>query len=236
MAKLLPTKLLEEAVRVTEEQRAMLADAATRELSSEDVLMLMAELGRRQAEVRELLGKVAGRLGLPSGAKPRLLSYLLATRGKVVGKDELSGISGIHEWARRIRELRVEDGWRISSNDERADLRPGQYVLEDDHPNLEAVRQWQTANRIRRSGGPASQRILEFLLQNIGKPVSQDELAYVSRIHAFPRRIRELAEDGWPIESSLDRSDLKPGEYVLVAAEKRTNLSQPAVQSSADDH
>jgi hypothetical protein len=220
MAKL-HTKLLEEAVRVTDEQRAVLADAATRDLTADDVLLLLAELGRRHAEVRRLLGKVAGRLGLPAAAKPRLLSYLLATQGKVVEKDELSGISGIHEWARRLRELRVEDGWRIASSVDRHDLRPGQYLLEDHEPDEQLRQRWQMANRIRRSGGSASGRILEFLLQNVGRPVTPEELAYVARVHAFPRRVRELADEGWPIESHLDRTDLAPGEYILVAASKR---------------
>jgi hypothetical protein len=212
--------LLEQAARVTEEERSLLTDASTRELEPDDVLILLAELGRRQAEIRALLGKVAGRLGLPSGAKPRLLRYLRATQGKVVDKDELSGVSGIHEWARRIRELRVEEGWPISSNENRPDLRPGQYVLEGLEPDLNLKRRWHTANRIRRAGGAATDRILEFLLENVGRPVSQAELYYVSGVHSYPRRIRELAADGWRIESNLDRSDLKAGEYVLVEAVK----------------
>jgi hypothetical protein len=148
------------------------------------------------------------------------LRYLLTTKGKVVDKDELSGVSGIHEWARRIRELRLEDGWRISSNENRTDLRPGQYLLEALEPDLELKSRWQSANRIRRSGGPASSRILEFLIENVGRTVSQEELYYVSGIHDYPRRIRELAAEGWRIESNLDRPDLKAGEYVLTDATK----------------
>ena len=225
--KRLQVTLLEEAARVTEEQRSLFADASTRDLKPDDVLVLLAEFGRRQAEVRALLGKLAGRVGLPYGAKPRLLRYLHATKGKVVDKDELSGVSGIHEWARRIRELRLEDGWPISTNENRADLRPGQYVLEGLEPDLTLKRRWQTANRIRRAGGPASSRILNYLQENVGRPVSQDELYYVSGVHSYPRRIRELAAEGWRIESNLDRSDLKPGEYVLADA-----IKGPPAQSS----
>jgi hypothetical protein len=38
------------------------------------------------------------------------------------------------EWARRIRELRDEEGWPILSHNDSADLRPGQYLLQDKPP------------------------------------------------------------------------------------------------------
>lgn len=34
------------------------------------------------------------------------------------------------EWARRVRELRNEDGWQILSHKDRVGLKPGQYLLE----------------------------------------------------------------------------------------------------------
>ena len=40
----------------------------------------------------------------------------------------------VTEWARRLRELRKE-GWRISSHNDRADLKPGEYVLEETPPD-----------------------------------------------------------------------------------------------------
>ena len=64
------------------------------------------------------------------------MRYLLVTRGKIVDKEELSGVSGIYEWARRIRELRMEEGWPISSSENRSDLKPGQYVLEASAPEV----------------------------------------------------------------------------------------------------
>ncbi len=206
--------LIAEALRVTEEQRVLLEDLST--LSADDCLVLMAELGRRQAEVRMLLNRLAGVVGLPTGARQRILRYLLLTQGKVVDKDELSGVAGIYEWARRVRELRVEEGWPISSHENRPDLEPGQYILERTAPDEELRARWETANRIRNMTGSASSRILAFFRANVGHAVSQDELFYVAKIHDYPRRIRELTEEGWQIESYLDRKDLAPGQYVLV--------------------
>lgn len=41
---------------------------------------------------------------------------------------------GITEWARRVRELRNEEGYRILTHNDRSDLKPGQYLLEDPKP------------------------------------------------------------------------------------------------------
>jgi hypothetical protein len=37
---------------------------------------------------------------------------------------------GVSEWARRVRELRVEDGYQILTHNDRTTLKPGQYLLE----------------------------------------------------------------------------------------------------------
>lgn len=59
------------------------------------------------------------------------LAYFLANLGKVLDSRDLQEASGgKSEWARRVRELRNEEGWQILSHKDRADLRPGQYVLE----------------------------------------------------------------------------------------------------------
>ena len=49
--------------------------------------------------------------------------------------NELRKASGnISEWARRIRELRTEDGYQILTHNDRSDLKPGQYLLSDPKP------------------------------------------------------------------------------------------------------
>jgi hypothetical protein len=68
-----------------------------------------------------------------SGSRARILTFLLANIGRVVGKDEIRGASGnASEWARRLRELRDEYGYQILSHKDRRGLKPGQYLLETD--------------------------------------------------------------------------------------------------------
>lgn len=47
-----------------------------------------------------------------------------------MASDELRDIAGgISEWARRVRELRTEEGYLILTHNDRSDLKPGQYLL-----------------------------------------------------------------------------------------------------------
>ncbi len=49
--------------------------------------------------------------------------------------EELRKVSGdASEWARRIRELRSEEGYQILTHNDRSDLKPGQYLLLDPTP------------------------------------------------------------------------------------------------------
>ena len=49
--------------------------------------------------------------------------------------DELREVSGnTSEWARRVRELRTEEGYQILTHNDRSDLKPGQYLLSDSKP------------------------------------------------------------------------------------------------------
>lgn len=65
------------------------------------------------------------------GSKERILKYLLANIGKVLESRDIQAASGgASEWARRVRELRNEEGYQILSHKDRADLKPGQYLLE----------------------------------------------------------------------------------------------------------
>ena len=63
------------------------------------------------------------------GARRLLADYLRRRVGKVVTKEELrSVVPHVTEWARRIRELRAA-GWKIRTHIDRADLKPGEYIL-----------------------------------------------------------------------------------------------------------
>ncbi len=68
-----------------------------------------------------------------SGSKELILQYFLANIGKVLeSKDIQQASGGAVEWARRVRELRNEEGYQILSHKDRASLKPGQYLLETD--------------------------------------------------------------------------------------------------------
>jgi 5-methylcytosine-specific restriction endonuclease McrA len=67
------------------------------------------------------------------GSKKKVLDFLLSNLGRVVTSAQLSAASGgASEWARRVRELRDEEGYQILTHRDRANLRPGQYLLETD--------------------------------------------------------------------------------------------------------
>src|SRR5882757_3605401 len=56
---------------------------------------------------------------------------LLANIERAIESKELQEASGWKaEWARRVRELRDEEGYQILSHKDRADLKPGQYLIE----------------------------------------------------------------------------------------------------------
>ena len=69
------------------------------------------------------------------GARVKLRTFFLKNIGKVLSSDELREVAGISEWARRIRELRNEEGYQILTNNDRSELKPGQYLLETPAPN-----------------------------------------------------------------------------------------------------
>ena len=65
------------------------------------------------------------------GSKALILDFFLSNIGTVLESKEIQVAGGgASEWARRVRELRDEEGYQILSNKDRADLKPGQYLLE----------------------------------------------------------------------------------------------------------
>ena len=69
------------------------------------------------------------------GARTKLREHFLGNIGRTMSSDELRQVAGgITEWARRVRELRSEEGYQILTHNDRSDLRPGQYLLLDPKP------------------------------------------------------------------------------------------------------
>lgn len=69
------------------------------------------------------------------GAKARLKAYFLSHVGEVLDSSTLQEVANFSsEWARRVRELRNEEGLNIVTHNDRSELTPGQYMLVDLKP------------------------------------------------------------------------------------------------------
>ena len=204
------------------DRAATIADELQRQarradLTSDDWLIALGRLGTDLAELRRSVNGVSPALGLPSGAHDRILRYLRLRIGEVVDKDELEGVAGISEWARRVRELREDDGWQISTNSNRGDLRPGEYVLESAEPDPAMAARWRMARTIQRHQGSSKDRVLEYLRACLGRVVLVDEIAYVARHGDHWSALDELRTEGWQIASSLDDEALGSDEFRLMS-------------------
>jgi HNH endonuclease len=174
------------------------------------------------------------------GARDRIISYMRLYIGVVIDGDELMVVSGIGEWARRVRELRVQFGWSIYSGStfkeiaiENPDeisgfelslgvdpltLKPDQYVLTSGLEDREAAYRWHILNNIRRKKISVKNKLIEYLIENVGRPVTGEELRYLANDKKeWARRTRELrTEDGWPVMTKQSgREDLPVGSYLL---------------------
>lgn len=181
------------------------------------------------------LGKALIPAEFAMAAKDRILYYFRKYPWTIINGDELLVVSGIQEYARRVRELRVQFGWTIASgvtikemrededeevSDDLKAMRPSEYVLLNAQQDREAALRWNVANTIRKQRGSVRDKILSFLRANVGRGVTGEELRYVAGDKTeWARRVRELrSEFGWPVATkSTGRPDLSIGVYVLQA-------------------
>lgn len=166
--------------------------------------------------------------------RARILYYLKAHIGQVIHGDELMVVSGISEYGRRARELRVEYGWQVMTgntiNDIREDdesaadlkelpsLKPDEYILLSDQQDTDAARRWKIAKEIRNEKISVLKKILKYLQLNVGKPISGEELRYIAKdTSEWARRVRELrTQYGWSVVTkATGRPDLPVGVYLL---------------------
>jgi len=170
-----------------------------------------------------------------SSARERIGYYFRKHARTVISGDELSVVSGIQDYPRRVRELRVQFGWAIASGmtikqiseeennevpPEMQHMKASEYVLLNEKQDRDAAHRWHLANTIRRERLSAKDKILKYLQANIGRAVTGEELRYITvNKGEWPRRVRELrTEEGWPISTRMTgRPDLPIGTYVLQA-------------------
>ena len=119
-------------------------------------------------------------------ARARILAYMRKYVGVVLSGEELMIVAGISEYARRIRELRVQFGWKILTGitlknmepeeieellkSDRPQLKPDQYILLSSAEDTEAAHRWNVANDIRKAKElSVRDKILKYLRSFVGK-------------------------------------------------------------------
>jgi hypothetical protein len=169
-----------------------------------------------------------------SSARDRIIHYLIKYPRIVISGNELMVVAGIGEWARRLRELRVQFGWPVVSGLAAKEMEaegefpleidvnamgPDDYILVDEQQDRDAAFRWNLANEVRRKKLSVRDKILEYMRRNVGQAISGEELRYVANNKSeWARRVRELrTEYGWPIATrTTGMPDLPVGIYVLA--------------------
>jgi biotin operon repressor len=145
------------------------------------------------------------------GARRRILEHFQTHLGEWIAGDELAAVSGIGEWARRVRELRLEQGYRIEEQD-------GMYRLLDIEPDAAAARRWKALSAIRRGDGTPRERVFALLSGPVGDVVRGTELSYVAGGRDASPLVRELRDgQGFPIDSAMDCRELRGDEFRLLS-------------------
>ncbi len=88
-------------------------------------------------------------------ARDKLRGFFEANVGRIIDTHQLREVAGVSEYARRIRELRDQEGMQILTHKDRHDLKPGQYILTsmDRAPKLSsAISPQLRANILERNG------------------------------------------------------------------------------------
>ncbi|MDY6851368.1 MAG: hypothetical protein SV487_04730 [Thermodesulfobacteriota bacterium] len=131
------------------------------------------------------LGKSLIPADIAKSARDRILHYFIKYPGVIISGDELLVVSGIQEYARRVRELNVQFGWSIVSGltagqmaeenefplpdiDVRS-MGPSDYILLSAVQDRDAAHRWHLANEIRRENISARDKILKYLRKNVGQ-------------------------------------------------------------------
>jgi len=68
------------------------------------------------------------------GSRAKLHDFFFENVGKILKSVTLREVTGTSEWARRVRELRNEEGVNIVTHNDRSNLKPGEYFLADLNP------------------------------------------------------------------------------------------------------
>jgi hypothetical protein len=136
------------------------------------------------------LGKSLIPSSIAKSARDRILHYFIKYPQVVISGDELLVVSGIQEYARRIRELKVQFGWSIVSgltanqmaeesefplsNLDTKSMGPSDYILLSTVQDRDAAHRWNLANQIRRENISVRDKILKYFRMNAGQKITGD--------------------------------------------------------------
>ena len=206
-----------------------------KELKSDNLRSKVLSLVPCFQQLRDL-GKSLIPNTIARSARDRILHYFKKYPAVIISGDELLVVSGIQEYARRVRELKVQFGWSIVSgltakqmaeenefpipNIDVTIMGTSDYILLSVVQDRDAAHRWNLANEIRRENISVRDKILKFLRKNVGQKVTGEELKYLAKDRSeWARRVRELrTEYGWPVVTqNTGRPDLEVGVYLLEA-------------------
>jgi hypothetical protein len=203
-----PAAHLDTLERRLQEALDLVRRAKRTELTPTRWLTASAELGGLVAEVRLASGEV--RQSLLGGARTAVLAYLRQRVGETVPAASLGGVSGIREWARRIRELR-EAGWDIECLGSGADA---PYRLSADRLDESVAGSDDLIARIK--VGKPKERLIEYLVHVSPWLVSGTRLREVARSETWRDDLQALRDEGWPIQTHGDDPAIPPGYFRLA--------------------
>ncbi len=201
------------------------------------------EIGERVAHlvaIHRVLRDLGAGLAVGLSAEPstsgraRVLAYLRLQVGRIVHTEELMIVAGIGDYARRIRELRTQEGWPIISGAAMRDVskdlvRRGrsaeappqmvveEYILVEDARDEDAIARWRRAGVLRGQRRPILARITDYLEAAAGRRVTAEELRYVAHDESdWIDALAALADRGCQILGyAVPDPSLPYGIYVL---------------------
>jgi hypothetical protein len=191
------------SLRTTNAEIGSLVDRLGSSPTVEEYLEARASIGRLQAEFDEHNNTLSAALGLAS-AKARILRYLQAHVREVVTKEELAGVAGIFEFQRRIRELRSDEGWQISSMESHAHLRPGEYMLLSLEKDRSVTSDWDIARRIRSVSARPEEKLLQLMAAAHPRAVDIDVVRFALASDNVEGAVEAARGQGERLEVSTD--------------------------------
>jgi hypothetical protein len=166
--------------------------------------------------------------------RARIIAYLRAQIGRIVHTDELMIVAGIGDYPRRVRELRTLHGWPIISGLAVRDLRalpaskealravpagiaPDEYLLLEDHQDLEAITRWTACGTMRNLGAAPRSLVREYFERFPDQRITAEELRYlVGNKTDWVSGIADLLASGRTIEGAdLAASSSPAGIFIL---------------------